>query len=99
VQVADLANVWMKVYIPATQVGQVKFGQKAEVVCDSLPEKTFPGTVVEIAEKPEFTPKNVQTRDERTKQIFWVKIEIPNPDLDLKPGMPGDAVIKLSPAQ
>ncbi|NLI79685.1 MAG: HlyD family efflux transporter periplasmic adaptor subunit [Candidatus Riflebacteria bacterium] len=95
VEVADLATVWMKVYIPATQVGLVTFGQKAEVVCDSLPGRTFPGTVVEISETPEFTPKNVQTRDERTKQIFWVKIELPNPDLALKPGMPGDAVIHV----
>ncbi len=97
VQIADLDNVWMKVYIPATEVGLIKFGQTADVVCDSLPDRKFPGKVVEVAEKPEFTPKNVQTRDERTKQIFWVKIEIPNPDLDLKPGMPGDAVIHVSP--
>ena len=53
--------------------------------------------VVEVAEKPEFTPKNVQTRDERTKQIFWVKIEMPNPDGDLKPGMPGEATIADNP--
>jgi len=93
VQVADLAKVWMKVYIPATEVGRVKFGQKAQVVCDALPEKVFAGEVVEISDKPEFTPKNVQTRDERTKQIFWVKIEIPNGNGDLKPGMPGEATI------
>lgn len=93
VQVADLATVWMKVYIPATEVGRVKFGQKAQVVCDALPEKVFAGSVVEVSDMPEFTPKNVQTRDERTKQIFWVKIEIPNGNGDLKPGMPGEATI------
>lgn len=94
VQIADLATVWMKVYIPANEVGRVRFGQPAEVVCDSLPDRLFAGKVVEIAEQPEFTPKNVQTRDERTKQIFWVKIEIPNPSGDLKPGMPGEATIR-----
>jgi len=97
VQIADLATVWMKVYIPATEVGRVKFGQSAKVVCDALPDKVFTGKVVEVAEKPEFTPKNVQTRDERTKQIFWVKIEMPNPDGDLKPGMPGEATIADNP--
>ncbi|MBF0542823.1 MAG: efflux RND transporter periplasmic adaptor subunit [Candidatus Riflebacteria bacterium] len=96
VQIADLETLWMKVYIPATQVGLVKYGQTANVICDSLPDKVFPGRVVEISQYPEFTPKNVQTRDERIKQIFWVKIEMPNSTGDLKPGMPGEATIKIT---
>ncbi|HNV70424.1 MAG TPA: efflux RND transporter periplasmic adaptor subunit, partial [Candidatus Ozemobacteraceae bacterium] len=94
-QIADLANVWLKVYVAETQVGLIKPGQLADVTVDSFAGKIFKGRVSEIAEIPEFTPKNVQTRDERTKLVFWVKIAIENPDLELKPGMPGDAVIHI----
>ena len=60
---------------------------------DAFPGRDFPGVVTEIAEKPEFTPKNVQTREERVKLVFGVKVEVENPGGELKPGMPADAVI------
>jgi HlyD family secretion protein len=95
VRVADLARVWLRVYVPEPLIGRVKLGQRAAVTADAFPGRAFPGVVTEIAEKPEFTPKNVQTREERVKLVFGVKIEVDNPGGDLKPGMPADAVITV----
>lgn len=95
VRIADLARVRVRVYVPGPQIGRVKTGQRAAVSADALPERTFPGTVTEIAEKPEYTPKNVQTREERAKLVYGVKIEVENPGGELKPGMPADAVITV----
>ena len=93
VRIAVLDKVWLRVYIPEREVGRVKLGQRAEVECDSFPGKKYPGKVIEIAQEPEFTPKNVQTKEERVKLVFGVKVEVENPEHDLKPGMPADAVI------
>jgi HlyD family secretion protein len=92
-RMADLRKVWIRVFIPETELGLVKLGQRAEVTSDSYPGKKFQGVVTEIAQKPEFTPKNVQTKEERVKLVFGVKVEVDNPDQELKPGMPADAVI------
>jgi HlyD family secretion protein len=94
-RIADLSRVRLRVYVPQPQIGLVKIGQRAAVSVDSFPDRTFPGVVTEIAEKPEFTPKNVQTREERAKLVFGVKIEVENPAGELKPGMPADAVITV----
>lgn len=91
--IADLDDVTLKVYIPENQIGLVKVGQAAHVEVDSFPERSFDGEVVHIASQAEFTPKNVQTKEERVSLVFAVKIEIPNPDHALKPGMPADAQI------
>jgi len=95
VRIADLARVRVRVYVPEPQIGRVKIGQSATVSVDAFPGRTFPGTVTEIAEKPEYTPKNVQTREERAKLVFGVKVEVENPGGELKPGMPADAVITV----
>jgi HlyD family secretion protein len=95
VRIADLRRVWLRVYVPAPQVGLLKLGQSAEVITDAFPEMLLTGQVIEIAEEPEFTPKNVQTKAERVKLVFGVKIEVENPDGRLKPGMPADAVIDV----
>jgi HlyD family secretion protein len=95
VRIADLARVRVRVYVPGPQVGRLKTGQRAAVVADALPGKSFPGIVTEIAEKPEYTPKNAQTREERAKLVYGVKIEVDNPGGELKPGMPADAVITV----
>jgi HlyD family secretion protein len=95
VRIADLARVWLRVYVPEPQIGRVKTGQRAAVSVDAFAGRTFPGVVTEIAEKPEYTPKNVQTREERVKLVFGVKIEVENPGGELKPGMPADAVITV----
>jgi multidrug resistance efflux pump len=95
IRIADLARVWLRVYVPEPQIGRVKVGQRATVSVDAFPGRPFPGVVTEIAERPEYTPKNVQTREERAKLVFGVKIEVENPGGELKPGMPADAVITV----
>ena len=93
VRLALLDSVWMRVYVPEREVGLVKLGQRAEVTTDTYPDRKYPGRVIEIAEQAEFTPKNVQTKEERVKLVFGVKVEVENPNQELKPGMPADAVI------
>jgi len=90
---ADLRTVWIRLYVPLPRLGEIKTGQRAEVTTDALPGRTFTGTVTEIAQQAEFTPRNIQTREERVKLVFAVKITLPNPDGVLKPGMPADAAI------
>lgn len=95
IRIADLKHVWTRVYVPETKIGQLKLGQHATVVTDSFANKKFTGTVSEIAETPEFTPKNVQTKEERVKLVFGIKIALDNPNQELKPGMPADASIMI----
>jgi HlyD family secretion protein len=93
---ADLRLVWIKIYVAEPVMGLVNLGDEARVSVDSYPGRTFTGTVTFISQEPEFTPKNVQTQEERTKLVFAVKIELENEDFALKPGMPADAEILLS---
>jgi HlyD family secretion protein len=81
------------VYVPESRLGQVEIGQEVAVSVDSFPERTFTGAVVAIADEAEFTPRNVQTQEERVNMVFAVDVRIPNPDHALKPGLPADAVI------
>lgn len=92
-RIANLDQVTLTIYIPEHQLGRVKLGQRVEVRVDSFPGKVFEGAVRYIASEAEFTPKSVQTREERMNLVFAVKVDIPNPDHELKPGMPADAVI------
>jgi HlyD family secretion protein len=98
VTVGDLANVWLRGYISETDLGRVKTGQRALVTTDSYPDKPYEGRVSFISSQAEFTPKSVQTARERVRLVYRVKIDIPNPHLELKPGMPADAEIVLDPA-
>jgi HlyD family secretion protein len=91
--IADVTDTWIKIYVNEVQMGRVKLGQKAFISVDSYPNKKFEGTVVTISDKAEFTPKTIQTKDERVKLMFAVKISLPNPRQELKPGMPADAYI------
>jgi HlyD family secretion protein len=91
--VADVQETWIKIYVNEKEMGRVKLGQKAVITVDSFPDKKFAGTVVSISNRAEFTPKTIQTRDERVKLMFAVKIGVPNPEQKLKPGMPADAYI------
>ena len=95
VTMADLSQVWLRAYVEETDLGRVKVGQKAFVTSDSFPGKRYEGRVAFIASEAEFTPKAVQTRKERTKLVYRIKIDIPNPAMELKPGMPVDAEIAL----
>jgi multidrug resistance efflux pump len=87
----DLDQVTLTVFIPETQIGQVRVGQIGRVKVDAYLDETFEGTVVFIAPEAEFTPKNVQTEEERVNLVFAVKISLDNQDHRLKPGMPADA--------
>lgn len=87
--VADLNNLWIKVYIPTDDLPQVKLGQKVEVAVSGS-NHIFSGAVSEIASRGEFTPKNIQTKKERTNVVFAVKITVENRNGILKPGMPAD---------
>ena len=89
----DLGEVTLTVYVPENRLGHVFIGQQVEVRVDSFPERTFLGNVVAIANKAEFTPRNVQTQEERVNMVFAVEVNIPNPDYALRPGLPADAVI------
>ncbi|RJR50854.1 MAG: HlyD family efflux transporter periplasmic adaptor subunit [Desulfobacteraceae bacterium] len=92
--VARLDEVWVKTYVPETQLGKVYLGQKGEVVSDTFPDKVYAGTVTFISPEAEFTPKNVQTREERVKLVYRIKVTIKNPRQELKPGMPVDVVLR-----
>jgi membrane fusion protein YbhG len=87
--VTDLAQPWLTVYVPEPDLGRVKIGAPAEVVTDGGERRQ--GKVTFVASQAEFTPKNVQTRDERVKLVFRVKVGLDNPDGLFKPGMPAEA--------
>lgn len=95
VTIGDLANVWLRAYVNETDLGRVNVGQRVRVRTDTYPDKVYVGRVSFIASQAEFTPKNVQTQEERVKLVYRIKIDIPNPDMELKPGMPADAEIML----
>ena len=88
---ADLEDCWVRIYIPETQLGRVKLGQKVAVYSDSYPGKRYEGKVVTIASEAEFTPKNVQTQKERVRLVYAVKVAVSNVNGELKIGMPVDA--------
>ncbi len=89
----DLGEVTLTVYVPEDRLGYVFVGQEVEVRVDSFPDRAFIGRVVGIADEAEFTPRNVQTQEERVNMVFAVDVRIPNPDHALRPGLPADAVI------
>jgi HlyD family secretion protein len=95
VTVADLENVWLRAYIDERLVGtkEVRLGREVEVTTDAYPGKPYPGRISFISSEAEFTPKQVQTEKERTRLVYRIKIDIKNPDKELKPGMPADAVV------
>jgi len=90
-RLANLDQVKLSVYVPEGELGRVQLGQIVAVTVDSFPERVFQGQVVHISSRAEFTPRNIQTREQRASQVFAVKIELPNSDHALKPGMPADA--------
>ncbi len=84
---ADLSEVWAWVYVPQPVLASLKLGQAVTGALPELRKKVFAGRLAEIRERAEFTPKNVQTREERTRLVYGVKVAFPNPDRILKPGM------------
>jgi multidrug resistance efflux pump len=90
---ADLDALTLTIYVREDQLGQVQLGQAASVTVDAYPDRVFSGAVDFISSQAEFTPKNVQTQEERANMVFAVKVRLPNPDHALKPGMPADALL------
>ncbi|MFH2220199.1 MAG: efflux RND transporter periplasmic adaptor subunit [Pseudomonadota bacterium] len=88
---SDLSEVDLKVFVDETQIGKVTPGQKVEVKTDTFPDRVYNGRVAFISPDGEFTPKIIQTRKERVKLVYLVKVAIPNPNRELKSGMPADA--------
>jgi HlyD family secretion protein len=91
---SDLSTVELKIFVGETEIGKVKPGQRVEVRVDSFPDKVYLGKVSFISPEGEFTPKIIQTHQERVKLVYLVKVSIPNPDLELKSGMPADAWLR-----
>jgi HlyD family secretion protein len=87
-------QIWVRVYVPEPKLGLVHLGAAAAIAVDSFPNQRFPGKVVEIRSQAEFTPRNVQTLDQRNDQVFGVKVEIP-PGAPLKPGMAATVTLDL----
>jgi len=83
-------HLWVRVYVPETWLGKIKLGEQVRVQVDSFPGKDFPGEVEQINRQAEFTPRNVQTVEDRIKQVFGVKIRLPNNDDRLRAGMAAD---------
>lgn len=93
----NLQKIYIKVYIPEVHLGKVKLGAPARIYVDAYKDRFFEGKVTRIYEQAEFTPKNVETREERVNLVFGAEISVENTEELLKPGMPADVVIKIDP--
>ncbi len=91
--IGDLARPWLRAYINETDLGRVQLGTEVRVTTDSFPDKSYPGRISFIASEAEFTPKQIQTEGERVKLVYRIKIDMENPNGELKSNMPADAEI------
>ena len=89
----DMGRLYLKIYVPEPDIPKLRLGDPAEVSVDAFPNRTFAARVSKISDQAEFTPKNVETQEERLKLVFGVELTFVNPDRVLKPGMPADGVI------
>jgi HlyD family secretion protein len=96
--VADLEKLEITLYVPEASVPRLRLGMEAQIAIDAFDDRTFAGKVVYISPQAEFTPKNIQTQEERTKLVFAVKVVVPNPDGALKAGIPADVTLHLGDA-
>lgn len=93
--VANLDDIWLRVYLDEADLGKAKLGQAVSVTTDSNPGKVYQGIISFISSEAEFTPKTIQTQKERVKLVYRLKVQIKNENQELKPGMPADAAIPL----
>jgi HlyD family secretion protein len=91
--VSDLKNIWVTAYIKETELGIAKINQEAKIKIDTYPNKEYTGYVSFISPESEFTPKNIQTKEERVNLVYRIKISVDNNNLELKTGMPVDAYL------
>ena len=90
----DPDDRWVRIYVREDAVGRVQLGLAAEIRSDTYPERVYQGEVIFIGAEAEFTPRNVQTTEERTKLVYPVKVRITgDPNFELKPGIPADVTI------
>jgi len=94
VTVGDMDHPWLRAYVNETAIGRLQLNQQVAVVTDAFPDDRFPGRISFISSEAEFTPKTVQTFEERVKLMYRIKIDLANPRHRLKPGMPADAIIE-----
>lgn len=93
----DLDRLYLKVYVPEVEIGKLALGQEARVFVDAYPDRFFRAQVSKVSQQAEFTPKMVETREERVKLVFAVELSLDeNPGGVLKPGMPADAVVRIA---
>ncbi len=95
VTVADLEHLWVRAYVSETDLGRVRWGQAATVRTDTYAGKSYTGRITFISPEAEFTPKTVQTNKERVALVYRIKVDLENPNHELKPGMPADVTIEL----
>ena len=95
VSIGDIDHPWLRGYINEPDLGRIKLGDAAQITTDSYTGKTYPGRISFIASEAEFTPKQIQTREERVKLVYRIKIEAANPRHELKSNMPVEADIQL----
>jgi len=91
--VVNLNDIWLTAYINETDLGRVKLNQPVDVKTDTYRDRTSKGRISFISQESEFTPKHIQTTQERVKLVYRIKIDLANPNLELKPGMPADGYI------
>jgi HlyD family secretion protein len=91
--VVDLNDIWLTAYVDETELGRVRLDQPVDVKIDTYPNKIYKGHISFISEEAEFTPKQIQTTEERAKLVYRIKVDIANVNLELKPGMPADGYI------
>ncbi|MBL8799587.1 MAG: efflux RND transporter periplasmic adaptor subunit [Planctomycetia bacterium] len=97
VRVLRADDMWVKVYVAETDLGKVRLHQPVAVTCDSYPDRKFEGRVIHIASQSEFTPRNVQSIDERRHQVFGVKVRVADPQGVFKAGMAAEVLFDLAP--
>jgi len=95
VTIGDIAHPWLRAYVNETHLGLVKIGGKVRLSTDSFQNKVYPGTISFISSEAEFTPKQIQTKEERVKLVYRIKVEVDNSSGELKNNMPVDAEIIL----
>ncbi len=95
VTLADLDRVWLRAYVSETDLGRIRHGQEVAVHTDTYPDKNYSGRISFISSIAEFTPKTIETQKERVTLVYRIKIDLENPNHELKPGMPADAWIEL----
>jgi HlyD family secretion protein len=96
VTIGDIDHPWLRAYINETDLGRVKYGEPATLTTDSFPGKSYPGRISFISSDAEFTPKQIQTHEERVKLVYRIKIDVDNRNHDLKSNMPVDAEIQVN---